>query len=290
MAAAAVIAVGCGGESGVDTPLDEQGAAMSRAEQDETHAAWLVDMIVTSDMSNELLAEYSYDEQNRLVKINTKNRNKGNRIIDTRDESRLEWRNGMMVRQFSYSRYIDVNFGYDHENTTEIGYDYDDEGRLVRNGGSWDYLYDDEGRLVQTYSYEFEGMTYRDLLEWDDNDNVTRHICARPESDMIGEPIPGSYHEQIFEYEYDNHPKPNFGLGKAFFWDGRLNTWPGSGTTDEQMARALSRNNLTLCEQTGHAYRYTYNENGLPETVQTIWIGIETLEPMIQTVLYKGVY
>ncbi len=107
--------------------------------------------------------------------------------------------------------------------------------------------------------------------------NVVKYTVSMPESgDLIGTPKPGTYREAIFEYEYDNHPKPNFGLGEAFFWDGRYNPWPGAGNANEQLARTLSRNNLTRCEQGRVAYRYTYNEEGLPETVQTVWIGIGT--------------
>lgn len=296
MAMAVMVAVtGCADKDyyiEVEKTLEDMGLPL--AEQQQVHEAWRVDMIVTSDMSNDMLAEYSYDESNRLIKSNVANRSKGNRIIDTRTESRFEWENNLISKQLSYSRYQDYSFGYDYENNSETLYGYDAEGRLLPwDNDNWygdrEYKYDEAGRLVQTYSYEFEGMTYKDRLEWDENGNVIRQIVAGPEYNMIEEPIPGTYMERIFEFEYDNHPKPNFGVGGALFWDGRFNPWPMAGNAIEQMARTLSHNNLTRSEQSGYAYRYTYNDDGLPATVQTIWLGIETLEPMVQTIVYKRV-
>lgn len=301
MVLAAVGAVaGCADGEGIAPDPEGLGPIMSRAEQRAVHDAWRVDMIVSSDMSNDVLAEYTYDEMNRLTRSNLTNLMKGQRYIEGRWENRFEWENDRMVKQVEYTRYRDHTLDHGFEHTTETTYTYDSGGRLLHPGtddnrpGDRQYEYDPQGRLIQTYSYEFEGMIYRDRLEWDNRGNVVRHICPGPQMDSdigfgIGQPLQGTYKETVFEYEYDDHPKPNFGLGDAFFWDGRFNSWPGAGTTQEQMARTLSHNNLTRCEGSGVAYRYTYNDEGLPETVQTIWIGIETVEPMTQTIHYKRV-
>jgi hypothetical protein len=276
---------GCADGEGMVSAPEEM--AMSRTQQEQVFDAWRVDMIVVSGREHDALTEYIYDTADRLTKVNSSSRSKGGLVVDTRSETRLEWENDLIVKQSEYYRRQDHNSGHDFENSFETAYEYNNAGRLVRQGR--EYVYDGLGRLVQTYRWEFEGMTYADRLEWDDNGNVVRRICPRPLRSELMEPIPGTYVEQVFEFEYDNHPKPNFGVGDAFFWDGRFNPWPGAGSADEQMIRTLSRNNLTRCDAMGLAYRYTYNANGLPETVQTIWIGVDTAEPMIQTLVYKRV-
>ncbi len=287
MAAVVIALVACADVDGGIEPMQEPEYEMSRTQQQEVHAAWRVDMILTSDESNEMLSEYTYDADDRLVKINFTNQNKGDdRIIDTQFESSFEWQDGLMVRQHGRSRYQDYSFGYDRINEFETIYGYDDAGRLMHEGR--DYRYDEQGRLVQTYSFEFGGIIYADELVWDEGGNVTRHICPRPEQSDAMEPVEGTYTEQIFEYEYDNMPKPNFGTGEGMFWDGRFNPWPFAGNSDEQMARTLSRNNLTRCRESGYAYRYTYNEHGLPATVQELWIGPGEIDKTtILTILYK---
>jgi hypothetical protein len=280
----------CAGEGAADPALEQQNPVMSSAEQETIHNAWLVDMIANSNPELEMLVEYTYDAQNRLVKmINTRSA-KGSRPIDTRTEDQLVWRDNLPVGMKSHYRQTDHAFGNLYEYSSETAFEYDGRGRLM--GEDRDYVYDEQGRLIQTYSFEFAGMTYSDRLEWDEGGNVIRHICPRPESNMIEQPIAGTCHEQVFEYEYDNNPKPNFGLGGVLFWDGRFNPYPAAGTTHEQMARTLSRNNLTRCKETGVGYHYTYNEPGLPVTIRQVWVGpgeIETLYPLIYTILYKEV-
>ncbi len=279
---AAVAAAGCADDRSIDPVLEPE---MTATEQQRVHAAWRVDMIISDNPDYEMLAEYTYDAEGRLSTADMSLQYKQTEI-STRYEEKFTWQEERLTRQHTNLWYKWNSYGEPQEQASETVYRYDESGNPMHDERQ--YEYDDEGRLIQTYCYEFEGMIYRDRLEWDERGNVVRHICEGPESNMIEEPVPGSLREWVFEYEYDNNPKPNFGLGDSFFWDGRFNPWPYAGTTEEQMARTLSRNNLTRCERSGTVYRYTYNDNGLPKTVQTIWIGVETVEPMIQTIVYKS--
>ncbi len=289
MAVAMAGTVGCDDNSAIDPnraidPNSEE--PLPIADQQRIHNAWRVDIIISDNSDSQMLAEYNYDAEGRLTQADLSHQYKQD-DVGTRYEDKFVWQHGRLTRQLHHMWYKWISYEPPRELSAEKVYAYDDNGNLLHTEGEDQYAYDDDGRLVQTYSYEFEGMVFRDRLEWDERGNVIRHICTSPESNMVEEPIPGSLREWVYEYEYDNNPKPNFGLGDSFFWDGRYNPWPLAGNADEQLARTLSRNNLIRCEQSGYAYRYTYNDQGLPKTVQTIWIGIDTAEPMVQTIIYK---
>jgi hypothetical protein len=257
----AVATSGCADDNG-SYSTHEEPQTISLDRQKLVHDTWRVDMIIVSDRTRNALTEYIYDSGNRLTKIT---RSEENAILDTVTRS-------------------------------EIVLEYDALGQLTISGNSaapadGEYKFNSRGQLVQTYSYVYEGIVYADYLEWDDRGNVVRLIRPRPltDSDISfghGQPIPGTYKEDIYEFEYDNHPKPNFGVDGLFIWDGRFNPWPSADGSLEQIARVLSHNNLTLCKMSGVAYRYTYNDEGLPETVQTIRLGVETAQPAIQTLIY----
>jgi hypothetical protein len=288
----AVALAGCGGDDGVD-PLADPG--LSLTEQQRVYNQWRVEMITGSLPHSEMLAEYNYDERGRLSRANLTERNTWQNTGVQYRES-FEWKNGRIVNQLTMMTYIDpTRSGEPIRQEAKTPYLYNEDGRLVAPEGR-QYLYDERWRLVQTYSYKIEETTYADRLEWDELGNVIKHIRRAPELNEFGEPIPGSMRERVYEYEYDNHPKPNFGLGEAFFWDGRYSPWPATGgNAGEQMARTLSRNNLTRCEASGYGYRYTYNEEGLPATVQQVWIGpsrgpnTTSAQDMVQTIVYKRI-
>ncbi len=296
-AAVAVAAVatlaGCADDSATD-PVPEP---MSALEQQRVHAAWRVDMIVGTHPDFDMLAEYSYDEAGQLVKASLSEQTKQQsrqQGTESQFENLFTWKDGLMVEQFSRMQYRVDGIDGKYEHSFETAYEYDERGNLLNTGGEGLYEYDDKGRLVQTYVYEFGGETYRDYLEWDERGNIVRHVCEGPEPGPNGAPTPGSLRKTVFEYEYDNNPKPNFGLGGAFFGEGRYNPWPHTANTDELMVRALSRNNLVRCEASGYGYRYTYNEQGLPATVEPHRIGAARAAldqnpgpPMVQTIVYK---
>ena len=276
-----VAAAGCADESG-GGPVALEDPVMSPVEQQRVHAAWRVDMITANN--SDMLTEYSYDEGGRLLKKRVADIIvEPYRTITRTREERYDWKNDRLSGKTTLTRYQDDYFGYDDDSTYETLFEYDPRGRLHYDDG---FVYDDEGHLVQTYSYEFAGQTYEDELVWE-NGNVVMHISSTPEGDILGSPVPGTRTTHVAEYRYDNNPKPNFGLGDLFSWAGNLDPWPYVENTD--LARSLSRNNLTRTRSAGYEYRYTYNEHGLPETVQTILIGIETDEEVVQTIHYKKV-
>jgi len=111
--------------------------------------------------------------------------------------------------------------------------------------------------------------------------NIIMQIFEYPETDWWGNRIEGTKWFDTVYFEYDNNPKPNFGIDELIF-----NPYPYSADKPEYQGM-LSKNNMT--DVIGGSYRwiYTYNEEGLPATLETQWVGIETLEPMLLRITYK---
>jgi hypothetical protein len=124
---------------------------------------------------------------------------------------------------------------------------------------------------------------YVDTIVYNDLGNIIEYIYIRPELNAFGDPIPGTIKRVVNTYEYDNMQKPNFGLDYLFVY----NPFPYIETPDFE--KNLSKNNITKATEDGYEWVYTYNENGLPETIETKWIGIETLEPMLLRMTYKQI-
>ena len=80
-------------------------------------------------------------------------------------------------------------------------------------------------------------------------------------------------------YQYDQNPRPDFGMGKCFFIEPR----PYFG--DFGYERALSQNNMTHVHGEVN-WEYTYNEIGLPTMINVIWPGVELLTPIVYKIEY----
>jgi hypothetical protein len=108
---------------------------------------------------------------------------------------------------------------------------------------------------------------------------------------MIGQPIPGTSQRNVRFYEYDDKPKPNFGLDYLFTFQ-PLPQQGGIGDNANHK-RLLSKNNITEALSEGYKWIYTYNENGLPATIEIIWLDCATSEwecvPNVLRITYKQI-
>jgi hypothetical protein len=243
--------------------------------QQDVRDNFLVDKIY--DYHNNLLAEYFYDNDNRLTKrILTDQIVEPHRTIDRRWEDEYEYGNGRLSKIKTYHLYIDNSpvWGFEQKSNTETTFEYDSQGRPIKAG----FLYED-GLLVSTYGYTLGPCFYQDTIKYDNAMNVTEHIFVGPEYNMIEEPITGTYSIRTIHYEYDDHPKPNFGLDYLFIYN-PLPYMESSG-----LQKGLSKNNMIRDDS--NTWIYTYNEYGLPATIETKWNGIETLDPMLLRITYK---
>ena len=240
----------------------------------------LVDKIY--DYHNNLLAEYIYEKNNRLVKrIVTDRIIESYRTIDRRWEDEFEYENGRVSKIKTYTRYIDSFFGNDDESHTENTFEYDLEGKLIK---SRDASFRYENGRVEGFLRVNEGPFYvTDTIVYDNSGNVIRHIYIGPELTGFGQPIPGTTKRDVRYYEYDDKPKPNFGLDYLFGYN------PLPYIEAPELIGALSKNNMIKATEDGYAFIYTYNEDGLPATIETKWIGVETLEPMLMRITYKKI-
>ena len=235
------------------------------------------------DYHNNLLAEYIYDSDNKLTKRKVADIIvESYRVIERKWEDEFEYKNGRVSKIKSYSRYIDSYFGDDIENHSETTFEYDSQGKLIKkNGESLNFRYE-KGRVVGSLNKNDQWII-SDTMVYDNSENIIEHIRIVPELTDYGEPIPGTSKRTVRYYEYDNMPKPNFGLDYLFVY----NPLPYIEVPD--LIRTLSNNNMTKAIEDGYTFVYTYNENGLPNTIETKWIGIETSEPMLLRITYKQI-
>jgi hypothetical protein len=244
---------------------------------------FLVDKIY--DYNNNLLAEYIYDSDNKLTKRVVKDHLvEPNRTIDRRWENEFQYKNGQVSKIKNYSLYVDNSpiTGFTQENNDETIFEYDLTGRLIKQNGENLIFRYENGRIVGFVDTEAV-KPYMDTLVYNKSDNIIEHIYIRPEFNMVGDPIPGTIIRVVNTYEYDNMLKPNFGLDYLFVF----NPFPYIGGVG--LVSSLSKNNISKAPEDGYEWVYTYNENGLPETIETKWIGIETLEPMLLRMVYKQI-
>ena len=241
-------------------------ANTAKAQQREN---FLVDKIY--NYADILVVEYFYDTNNKLIKIN---------IPGNLGDRRQEW--AAYTADFEYIdervsiiKHRDVSYNMFNYDTHVF---YDMEGQLIKSEER------EDGYLItppKDYRYEngrVIGHTndpiYTDTIVYDNSGNVIEHIYIRPELNDWGTPIPGTTKRVVYTYEYDDKLKPNFGLDYLFVFQ----PLPHMGT-ETGFARELSNNNLTEFVNSGSTWTYTYNEYGLPETIETKWKDVTTIDP-----------
>jgi hypothetical protein len=242
---------------------------------------FLVDKIY--DYHDTLIAEYFYDDSYKLIKkIVHDELVESLRIISRKRVDTFEYKDGRISKIKSYHLYIDnAKWGSDTiENTVVTNYEYDYQGNLILPGR--DYIYNNN-QLISTNGYEMENCFYRDTLVYDKSSNVIKHIWVRPELNAFGEPIKGTYFADIRDYEYDNNPKPYFGIENLFVY----NPYPYINGPDWEIS--ISNNNMTKAINDGYLWYYTYNENGLPATIETKCIGSDSKYPIMLKLNYKQI-
>ena len=246
---------------------------------------FIVDKIY--DYNNNLLADYIYDDSNRLLKrIITSLSVHPIQTVETWSEDKFEYRNGRVSKITNdtrqYYTYPGNGQEYSRDYHGETTFEYDSQGKLTKtNGCDLNFHYNENGRIV---SVGTNIEPYINTIVYDGSGNITEHIYILPELDMVGRPIEGTTRKVVYQYEYDNKPKPNFGLDYLLTWQ----PLPQMGN-ETDYAMEFSPNNLTKYVNSGTTWSYTYNEYGLPKTIETKWFSSETLEPMLLRITYKQI-
>ena len=210
--------------------------------QQEIRDQFLVDKIYNN--RNNSLVEYIYDEHNRPIK-----RRSTNNLIDYKDTDVFEYENGRV------SKIIYTGDPVYHFDTYLY---YNEQGQLIREeiyvGGRMtehtNFHYEN-GIMVSIYDDNMPPFE-RDTIFYDHAGNVIKRTR------LMGNENP-RWHTDYFEY--DDHPRPNFGIDYLLMYQ----PFPGMGTA-AILEKNLSKNNMTKGK--GETWIYTYDEYGLPKTIQ----------------------
>lgn len=234
--------------------------------------------------NNDLVVEYFYDNQNKLIKKYV-TEHLGNDYqqgwASYSDE--FEYQDGLV------SKIIHKDISHDMFNYETYIY-YNSDGKITKTevfkneqqvSSNSNYRYKD-GYLTGTVKYNFGTMIYKDSIIYNNSENVVKYLYERPETDLGGNPLPETKITTIQEFSYDNHLKPNFNLDYLFIYE----PLPFHELADLQ--RQLSTNNMTKFID-GTKWLYSYNEQGLPSTIEVEWKDIETTIPMLLRIEYKEI-
>ena len=233
---------------------------------------FLVDKIY--DYHDRLLAEYVYSEEDQLIRRSAYDpvSYPGIKILDqvfSYTEERISHIEVINYTHPQFSHYILIT--------------YDDEGNIKR-----DETYKDGGIMQGYNNYIYRNGKIDHMADDSGNENyfVGYNNTANAEQSKILMPDDGSVANEGFitiyrNFTYDTHPKPDFGMGKVF----QVEPLPGFGT-EAVFEKNISGNNM-LEFVGGTRWIYTYNEDGLPETIETKWKDIEISEPILLKIKYR---
>jgi len=231
--------------------------------------------------ANILMFEYFYDNDNRLIK---------RAMIENLGDRRQEWAGATQELEYingRVSKMIHTDVTYNMFKS-EVYFFYDSQNRLIRtethiNDSGWEGLWAhstfhyENGKVVRIDYVNEESPalsnTKFDNFVYDQSMNLTQFDNTFPEVDVMGRPK-GQYGVRAQRFNFDNGVKPYFGIDYLF----SFNPLPvGDG---EMWVNGLSKNNMTEdVVGTGTTWTYTYNEHGLPSTIETKWKDIETIDP-----------
>lgn len=247
---------------------------------------FLVDKISRFESSsNYASAEYVYDTDNKLLRrVITGKMFENSQVRDLKYIDEFEYENGL-VSKIKIQDLTHFMFSYD------IHLLYNSQRELIRkenwmNGsmiGHFNYHYEG-GRVVSIYNDNITPFE-RDTIFYDNSGNITKYTYLYPKMNDWGQPIPGEFEVRELYYEYDNNPRPNFGLDYLFVY--QLIPWMGTAFPCEIMN--LSNNNMTKAIFEQQTHNYTYNEHGLPETLHYIFDPVGPAPGALYSISYRQI-
>jgi len=226
--------------------------------QQNSKTSFLVDTIYAVKPFPEwVFTEHFYDSDNKILKsITTGETFEQGKLRPLKSMELFEYENGRVSKKkYTDSTHLLCNSCDEH-------YFYNSQGQLIRseyynNGifnGHIKYHYEN-GLMVSIYSDDtlpFQG----DTIFYDTSGNVVKR------STYIG-----NNKWRIYYYEYDNNPKPSFGIDYLFLYPPP----PAEGNIPANLAKGLSKNNMTRAVTEHETYNYIYNDFGLPEAIESIF-------------------
>jgi hypothetical protein len=225
------------------------------------------------DYRQNLIAEYLYDSSNRVIQRKSQ---------DPINNSSSDY-------FFEYDQDKLVNIKYDDHNFPQFNHDirlnYDVAGRLIsqetiqyaRVISKIIYQYDIQNRVVSFYN---DSNLHYYFFYYNDKGDIAYSMHVM---DVSNNPFyQGKDTIQLYRYfKYDAQLKPE--VMQTHLFQMEILPYFGTEATEE---RALSAHNMTEFVN-GTKWIYTYNEQGLPATIETIWKDVVTEEPMMLRMVYR---
>jgi len=246
----------------------------NKVEKDKEELAgklFLVDKI--HDYHDRLLAEYFYNESGNLVKRSTYDPVNHPGIKTT--DFLFSYAEGRISRIVVVD-YISPQFNHD------ILIFYNSTGDIIRDET---YQY---GNMITYKNYVYQDSKIAGITDDSNNQHyfISYNGSANAEQSKVlifddGNIGNDGFVEVTRNFIYDDHRKPDFGIGKVF----QVEPFPGFGN-EATIEKNISGNNM-LEFVGGSKWIYTYNADGLPATVETKWKDVETTEPMLMRITYK---
>ncbi|MHC1780967.1 MAG: hypothetical protein AB9922_12105 [Bacteroidales bacterium] len=236
------------------------------------------------DYNNNLVAEYSYDKENRLIKKSV-TEHLGQQYLSewSAYSDEFEYKDGLV------SKIIHKDITYNRFNYETCIF-YNSMGKIAKTevyienqpiSTRSDYRYTN-GFLTGTVKSRLGSTVYKDSIVYNNEGNVIKYMYETPDLNMVGQPIPDTKRVSVKEFEYDNHSRPNFNLDYLFIYE------PLPFFEEADLQRQLSANNMIRLIN-GSSWSYTYNEYGLPATIEVKWKDVVTTTPMLLRIVYKEV-
>ncbi len=243
----------------------------SNEKLDQVEQIFVVDKI--QDSNDRILAEYKYLDNYYLHKriCYAENGNIISELIFQYEDnqiSSIEYID-LLSPEFSYT----IKFKLDSKGNIMEDFKY--EFGVLTEHRKFKYGLNNKIESVAN-SEDFEYLKFSYL----ETENILKTELILPEYSDINQQK--NVRNEIGIFEYDENRKPNFGLGKIF----QINPYPT--TNDESvMELNLSKNNLTKTVHSISYWKYTYNEYGLPKTIEQKFQGYDDLESQVLKLSYK---
>lgn len=230
---------------------------------------------------NQLLAEYFYNESHQLVKRSVYDPVTYPGLIVTDNEFEYENNRISNIRNIIYTH---PDFSHN------IILLYDSNGKIIGDEtyqfgyrtGRRDYIYQANGKIKSFVSLgEIENF----FVNYKNTDNAMeiKVLVEDGDGNVANRNTTEGYREIYGNYIFDNKPKPDFGIADVF----QFEPMPSYGE-EAMFAKNISKNNL-IESVGGTQWIHTYNENGLPATIEVKWKDIITEKPILFRIVYKEI-
>ena len=237
------------------------------------NSIYIIDKVY--DYHNRQIAEYVYNEKNQLILRRTTDS-----ALQRYSDYNLEYKDDLL-NKISYEDYTFPQFSH------QIYLQYDNQKKVIREEtfksnqmiSYNNYHYNSEGKIDYFMDDAGKGNFY--IYYNQQGDVITSKYIIDVSQDPMHQGKDTIHAYRYFKYDQNNSPKTNLNDLIQF----EILPYYGTEATIE---KALSAHNMTEMVN-GTKWIYTYNSQGLPETIEVKWKDVNTLEPIMWRIKYKKI-